>query len=79
MGPMGDENGLDGLQGLHQDLIALSESQLRSVDRLWAKLDARVDEFRQLLDKPQKNEKSRNTLQSGMELPVKLRATQHRL
>ena len=68
MGPMGDESGLDSLRGLHQDLIALSESQLRNVDRLWAKLDACVDEFKRLLDKPHKSEKSRKTLQSGTQL-----------
>ena len=62
---MTDQGGLEGLRGLHQDLIALSESQLRNVDRLWAELDARVDEFRRLLDKPQKNEASRKTLLSG--------------
>lgn len=65
MGPLVDEGSLEGLRGLHQDLIALSNSQLRNVERLWAELDARVDEFRRLLDKPRKNEASRKTLQSG--------------
>jgi len=63
---MTDKGDLDGIRGLHQDLIALSESQLRNVDRLWSELDARVDEFRKLLDKPQKNEASRKSLLSGM-------------
>lgn len=62
---MADGGSLEGLQDLHQDLIALSESQLRNVERLWAELDARVDEFRKLLDKPQKNDASRRLLQSG--------------
>ena len=49
---MADEEGLIGLQGLHQDLIALEASRLRNIDRLWADLERRVGEFRQLLDKP---------------------------
>ncbi len=68
MTPVSDDSGLDGLRGLHQDLIALSQSQLQNVDRLWEKLDASVDEFKRLLDKPPKNEGSRRTLQSGTEL-----------
>ena len=62
---MADGGSLEGLQDLHQDLIALSELQLRNVERLWAELDARVDEFRKLLDKPRKNDASRRLLQSG--------------
>ena len=63
---MEDPGGLTGLQGLHQDLLALQASQLRNIERLWANLEARVNEFRQLLDKPAKNETSRKTLSSGM-------------
>ncbi|KAL9099004.1 MAG: hypothetical protein Q9163_005433 [Psora crenata] len=62
---MADNDDIEGLRGLHEDLIALSKSQLRNVDRLWTELDARVDEFRRLLDKPKKNEASRKTLFSG--------------
>lgn len=58
-------NSLEGLRGLHQDLIALDESQLRNIERLWAELEARVDEFRKLLDKAPKNDTSRKTLLSG--------------
>ena len=65
-----DQDDLESLQGLHLDLIALSNSQLRNVDRLWAELDARVDEFRQLLDKPRKNEASRKSLSSGMSISL---------
>lgn len=71
MSPIGDDAGLDGLRGLHQDLIALSQSQLQNVDRLWEKLDARVDEFKRLLDKPRKSEKSRGILLSGTEHPCR--------
>lgn len=62
---MEDPGGLAGLQGLHRDLLALQASQLRNIDRLWADLEARVSEFRQLLDKPAKNETSRKALSSG--------------
>ena len=63
---MTDFDSLESLQGLHQDLIALDQVRLRNIDKLWADLDARVVEFRKLLDKSPKNEKSRRTLQTGM-------------
>ena len=62
---MTGSNSLEGLRGLHQDLIALEESQLRNIERLWAELETRVDEFRKLLDKTPKNDISRKTLLSG--------------
>ena len=62
---MADDEGLVGLRGLHQDLVALEASRLRNIDRLWADLEARVNEFRQLLDKAPKSDASRKTLQSG--------------
>lgn len=62
-----DEEGLVGLQGLHQDLVDLDQGhRMRNIDRLWASLEARVREFRQLLDKPSKNEDSRKALLSGI-------------
>ena len=64
---MEDPGGLVGLRGLHQDLLALEASRLRNVEQLWADLEARVSEFRQLLDKPAKNDKSRKALSSGKE------------
>jgi len=66
---MTEQDGLEGLRGLQQDLIALDESRLRTIDRLWTELEARIDEFRQLLDKPQRNESSRNQLLSGPSYP----------
>lgn len=63
--PMADDEGLVGLRGLHQDLVALEASRLRNIDRLWADLEARVGEFRRLLDKAPKSDASRKTLQSG--------------
>ena len=62
---MTDQESFEGLRGLQRDLIALDESRVRNVDRLWTELEARIEEFRQLLDKPQKKEKSRNGLLSG--------------
>ena len=62
---MADDEGLVGLRGLHQDLVALEASRLRNIDRLWADLEARVNEFRQLLDKAPKSDASRKALQSG--------------
>lgn len=56
---------LDGLRGLHQDLIALSESRLASVEKLWIDLEAHIEAFRKLLDKPPKNNASRQKLSTG--------------
>lgn len=62
---MADEDGLLGLRALHQDLLALAESRLCNIDRLWVELEARINEFTQLLDKPAKNDNNRKTLESG--------------
>ncbi|KAF2808961.1 uncharacterized protein BDZ99DRAFT_533212 [Mytilinidion resinicola] len=62
---MGDSDSLEGLQGLHQDLLALAESGVLVVDRLKDQLDRRIHEFKTLLDKPEKNAASRTTLTSG--------------
>ena len=67
---MTGQGSLDGLRGLHQDLIALDQSRLRNIDRLWADLESRVVEFRKLLDKPPKNEGSRKTLLAGMRTSI---------
>jgi nuclear pore complex protein Nup205 len=56
---------LEELQSLHRDLIALSESRLLNVERLCVQLEARVDEFRHLLEKAPRNEKSRQILAAG--------------
>lgn len=63
---MAESEAIEGLRGLQQDLIALEESRLRNVERLWIDLEARVEEFRNLLDKPPKNESSRKKVLSGM-------------
>lgn len=56
---------LNGLRGLHQDLIALSESRLASVEKLWIDLEAHIEAFRKLLNKPPKNDASRQKLSTG--------------
>ena len=63
---MTDQDIFEGLRSLQQDLVALNESRLRNVDRLWTELEARIEEFRQLLEKPQKSDTSRKKLLSGI-------------
>ena len=62
---MADEDSLEGIRGLHQDLLVVSESQLPALERLFAELEARIADFRKLLDKPPKKEQSRQALCSG--------------
>jgi len=61
--PGGDS--LERLQGLHRDLVGFLESRLPNLERLWTELDARLEEFRNLLDKNSKSDKSRKALSSG--------------
>lgn len=44
---------LERLQGLHADLIAISQKTLVNIDRLWHDLEASIEDFRSLLDKTQ--------------------------
>ncbi|KAF2204144.1 hypothetical protein GQ43DRAFT_201218 [Delitschia confertaspora ATCC 74209] len=62
---MSEIDSLEGLQGLHRDLRALTELKLPVLQRLVEELDARLNEFSALLDKPGSNEKSRQELKSG--------------
>ena len=64
---------LEGLRAIHQDLVALSENRLANVEKLWADLEARIEEFRKLLDKPEKSDPSRKVLSSGIWLHSFLR------
>lgn len=52
-------------QDLHQDVLAVSQSQIQHIDRLWAELSARINDFKQLLDQQARNETSRKLLLSG--------------
>lgn len=54
-----------GLRGLYQDLSALSDSSLVNIDRLRVELETHIDDFRKLLDKPIKNNASRQAVMSG--------------
>ncbi|KAF2138835.1 uncharacterized protein K452DRAFT_320940 [Aplosporella prunicola CBS 121167] len=61
---MADTDSLEALQGLHRDLLALSASRLVVLERLEAELEARIEEFKKLLDKPRKNDKSRDAIKA---------------
>ncbi|EAW13129.1 nuclear pore complex Nup192/Nup205 family protein [Aspergillus clavatus NRRL 1] len=56
---------LAGLRGLYQDLSALSDSSFVNIERLRIELEAHIEDFRKLLDKPTKNNTSRQTVLSG--------------
>ncbi|KAF2190125.1 hypothetical protein K469DRAFT_657840 [Zopfia rhizophila CBS 207.26] len=62
---MAETDSLEALQGLHRDLLALTELKLPVLQRLLLELEARLDEFKALLDKPPKNDTSRKALNSG--------------
>jgi len=62
---MATDGNLEALQGLHRDLLALSENRLIAIERLLLELEARLDEFRNLLDKKVKNDTSRQKLSKG--------------
>lgn len=64
---MSELSSYEGLQLLHTDLIALSVSRLANLERLVAELDARIEEFRELLHKKPRNEQSRQSLATGTE------------
>ncbi|KAJ5951988.1 uncharacterized protein N7479_010401 [Penicillium vulpinum] len=55
----------DSLHGLYQDLSALSNCQLPNVDRLCFELETHIQDFHKLLDKPAKNNASRQAVLSG--------------
>ncbi|KAI9720105.1 MAG: hypothetical protein M1828_005833 [Chrysothrix sp. TS-e1954] len=55
---------LERLQGLHRDLLALSEERLPNVERLLGELEEHVEEFRGLLEKGSKSDASRQKLSS---------------
>lgn len=63
MSELGD---LERLETLHRDLLALAELRLLNVERLWIQLEARIADFRRLLDKTSRNEQSRKALATGM-------------
>lgn len=62
---MEEDDTLTRLQGLQADLVAFSESRLANLERLWTELEGSIADFRKLLDKQQKNDKSRQALKAG--------------
>ncbi|KAJ5408802.1 hypothetical protein N7509_002685 [Penicillium cosmopolitanum] len=56
---------LAGLRGLYQDLSAVSESSLTNIERLCFELETHIEDFRKLLDKPAKNNASRQKVLTG--------------
>lgn len=74
---MTDLDNLTSLRGLHQDLLALENSQLLNVERLWVDLESRINDFKNLLDKTPKKETSRNAILSGMNAPKRMKLTVH--
>lgn len=56
---------LAGLRVLYQDLSAVSDDSIPKIDRLCIELEAHIQDFRKLLDKPTKNNTSRQTVLSG--------------
>jgi hypothetical protein len=56
---------LDELRLLHGDLLRQTEQRLPNIERLCILLDSRIDEFRNLLDKAPRSEKSRESVNSG--------------
>ena len=63
---MDAEDHLPVLEDLQHDLIALADSQLINIERLWRNLEANIDAFRRLLDKPARREPSRLQVVSGI-------------
>jgi nuclear pore complex protein Nup205 len=53
------------LHGLFQDLSAIPDGDLSNVDRLCHELETHIQDFRKLLDKPGKNNASRQAVLSG--------------
>ncbi|KAL4891288.1 nucleoporin Nup186/Nup192/Nup205 [Aspergillus ambiguus] len=62
---MGDTDTVAGLRGLYQDLSALSDSSFVNIERLRVELESHIEDFRKLLDKPTKNNASRQAVLSG--------------
>ena len=62
---MEDRDTATGLRGLYQDLSALSASSFVNIERLRIELEAHIDDFKKLLDKPAKNNTSRQAVLSG--------------
>jgi nuclear pore complex protein Nup205 len=72
---MDQDDSLTRLQGLQADLVAFSESRLLNVDRLWTELEDSIADFRKLLDRQNKNDRSRQALKAGMLVKTRVKET----
>lgn len=63
---------LASMRALHQDLVALEDTQLRNIDKLLDEIRAHVQAFRKLLDRPPKSDTSRKQIKSGKVLVARL-------
>lgn len=62
---MAETGSIEALTQLKEDLLALSQSRLRTVDELSIQLEKHIEEFKKLLDKPPRKPESRQTLSTG--------------
>ncbi|KAF2835397.1 nuclear pore complex subunit Nup192 [Patellaria atrata CBS 101060] len=67
---MEEVDSLERLQGLYRDLVAYLDRRLPSIDRLSNELQAREQDFRKLLDRTRKSEKSRQSLVKDQTITV---------
>lgn len=72
---MDQDDSLTRLQGLQADLVAFSESRLLNVDRLWTELEDSIADFRKLLDRQNKNDRSRQALKAGTLVKTRVKET----
>ena len=72
---MDQNDSLTRLQGLQADLVAFSESRLLNVDRLWTELEDSIADFRKLLDRQSKSDKSRQALKAGTLVKIEKKKT----
>lgn len=56
---------LERLQALHADLTAFTEGRLANIERLLDELNASVDDFKKLLDKPTASAADRDQYNNG--------------
>ncbi|PWY67190.1 cullin-4B [Aspergillus heteromorphus CBS 117.55] len=62
---MEDRDSVTGLRGLYQDLSSLSDPSFVNIERLRIELETHIEDFKKLLDKPAKNNTSRQAVLSG--------------
>ena len=53
------------IRSLHQDLIALSDARLATVEQLCLDLEAHIDAFRRFFDRSPRSEEKRRVVMGG--------------